>query len=616
MTGFWRVPRRPDGWSSPHERARARAAERLDTMLDPDEAAWLDAHLDECAACRAVAAAYLTDRAALRSLRDVPIEPPRDLWARTAAGIEREAAHRGSRARPAERSRSRRARFPVGAMSGIAVVVIVVGAAALSGGWLDQPVVGPASTAPGAAATPDVAAVSLAPAATPFSVAAGSVGWLRSLGDGAYAYNRNAVDQVCPVDDQPGCAALDETAAKRIDLTSTPRTVIGSPTDDQAVVVGSDGSGADQILVMSLPASRETAPTATPTPSPTTTATPEPTPAETATASPTGSDTASTEPSESPVDSAEPTAEPTATPTTTATPKPTPSDTPAPPSPTPSPSVAASPQATATAIAIATGVTVVGQSAAFSADGKWFAFTARPADASAGPDIYVWHMGDDGARRLTTDGASVFASWSGDQVVGSRLDADPSVDGGRLARSFIIDPKNGKPVGEPIDLWRPVVDPTDRFAVAWSGTVDTSDAATLQVPGKGELILTSWQPDATSAATRTKIAGVESDLADFDVRWDESGQWLAIWTADVADPSIGRLSLFRLDRGSGTLQRPKSAPTDVPALPGFSIGDGRLAWVTPHGQDAEGSKVQVVAWSGNSVGAVESVPGEDVVVVR
>ena len=82
------------------------------------------------------------------------------------------------------------------------------------------------------------------------------------------------------------------------------------------------------------------------------------------------------------------------------------------------------------------------------------------------------------------------------------------------------------------------------------------------------------------------------------------------------DPTIGRLSLYRLDRGSGALERPKGAPTDVPALPGFSIGDGRLAWVTPHGQDAEGSKVQVVAWSGDGVGAVESVPGEDVVVVR
>ena len=79
---------------------------------------------------------------------------------------------------------------------------------------------------------------------------------------------------------------------------------------------------------------------------------------------------------------------------------------------------------------------------------------------------------------------------------------------------------------------------------------------------------------------------------------------------------MGRLTLLRLDREAGRLLRPDGAPTDVPALPGFSIGEGRLAWVTPHGQDGEGSRVQVVAWSGDGVGAIESVPGEDVVVVR
>ncbi len=618
MTGSWRVPRRPDGWSSPHERARARAAEQLDSPLDADEAAWLDAHLEECAACRSVAAAYETDRLALRSLRDVPIEPPRDLWARTAAGIEREAAHHGPRAR--RRTATGRPRLPIGAMSGIAIVVIVVGATALSGGWLDQPAVGTASTAP--AASPDIALASAFPGATPMNVVADSVSWFRSVGDGKYAYNDNAVQQVCPAGDKPGCATLDERAAKAVDLTATPKTVFGSPTDDRAVVVGSDGSGADKIYVMSLPAKiRATAPTATPTASPSdsgTTATPAPTPTETAAATPSASpassptEPASPQPSGSPTESTEPSASP-----ETATPEPTPAETAAAtPSPTPEPTTAATPQATATAIAIATGVTVVGQSAAFSADGEWFAFTAKPADSSGGPDIYVWRMGDDAARRLTTDGASVFASWSGDRVVGSRLEADPAAADATVARSFILDPKGGKAIGDPIDLWRPVVDPTDRFAVAWTGSVATADGATRLLPDQGELILTSWQPDATSAATRSKIAGMDGEIADFDARWDESGQWLAIWTAEPADPAIGRLSLFRLDRGSGTLERPKGAPTEVPALPGFSIGDGRLAWVTPHGQDAEGSKVQVVAWSGDSLGGVESVPGEDVVVVR
>ena len=39
------------------------------------------------------------------------------------------------------------------------------------------------------------------------------------------------------------------------------------------------------------------------------------------------------------------------------------------------------------------------QSAAYSPDGAWFAFTARPSDGSAGPDIYVWRVGDQLAER-------------------------------------------------------------------------------------------------------------------------------------------------------------------------------------------------------------------------
>ncbi len=51
--------------------------------------------------------------------------------------------------------------------------------------------------------------------------------------------------------------------------------------------------------------------------------------------------------------------------------------------------------------------------------------------------------------------------------------------------------------------------------------------------------------------------------------------------------------------------------TDVPALAGFSIEDGRLAWATPPGQDAQGSRVQVVAWKGDQLGSVETAPGDD-----
>lgn len=108
----------------------------------------------------------------------------------------------------------------------------------------------------------------------------------------------------------------------------------------------------------------------------------------------------------------------------------------------------------------------------------------------------------------------------------------------------------------------------------------------------------------------------DSAVAEFDIRWDETGTWLAVWLADPSDPSIGRLSLIHVDPATGVLTRPHGAPKDVTALPGFSIANGRLARATPPGQGGEGSRVQIVAWTDQAVGAVESGPVEGVVVVH
>ena len=104
-----RRARHADDWASPHERARTRAAQRLDWPLDPAEAVWLDAHLADCRSCRRRADEYLENRDRLRTLRDNAPPPPRDLWARTAAAIELE-SQRGRRA-PGARPAARR---PVG----------------------------------------------------------------------------------------------------------------------------------------------------------------------------------------------------------------------------------------------------------------------------------------------------------------------------------------------------------------------------------------------------------------------------------------------------------------------------------------------------------------------
>ena len=115
---------------------------------------------------------------------------------------------------------------------------------------------------------------------TPMLVAAGSVTWLRRLEDGEIAYNVAALDEVCPVGDQPNCAALSDQAFERLNLQSAPKSVIGSPIDGQAVVVGQDASGRQTIVVVSLPKAAGTTQAPTSTPKPTST----PTPAETATA--------------------------------------------------------------------------------------------------------------------------------------------------------------------------------------------------------------------------------------------------------------------------------------------------------------------------------------------
>jgi len=89
-----------------------------------------------------------------------------------------------------------------------------------------------------------------------------------------------------------------------------------------------------------------------------------------------------------------------------------------------------------------------------------------------------------------------------------------------------------------------------------------------------------------------------------------------VWVADGDDNVVGRLTLFHVDIEKDRLERVDGAPVDVRALPGFSMGDGRLAWATPRGQGGEGSRIQIAAWSKTDVGTVESNPGEDPIVIR
>lgn len=613
MSRFGRVGRRPDHWDSPHERARLRLAERMAGDLPQDEASWLDEHLAGCADCTSVAAQYDADRVALRALRDAPPEPPRDLWARTAAAIEQES---GGRRNP-QRATRRASRIPLGALSGIAVIALVVGVSALSG------VIGPggrptattqeAATDQLSTTGGDFGSGSDGAQATPFAVGAGDVRWIDKSTDGVLAYNHARVGEVCPAEGTASCPALQDTNKQSIAVVAAPRTIIES-TKGAAVMVANDGSGHDQIIVVHLPEA-----TATPTPSPSAGPVSSPPAFATASVGAQLSPVAMTPPpSQTPEPSQSVEASAIATPegdlasgSPSVTPSPSPTVSPPLPSLSPSPSLASS-------LAIASDIELVGESAAFSADGSWFAFTARPADRSLGSDVYIWHVGDASAHALTTDGSTEFASWDGGDVVASRAIASPSGAEAATPSTIRIDPATGEdsPAG---DVWRPIVDPTRTRAIGWTGTLMRSADGTTWTPDVGALELRPWSGEgATSSTDGQRDGKVVADAATggFDVRWDEAGDWVAIWVADAVDPTVGRLSLYRVDVTRSRLVLMKDAPSGVAALPGFSIGQGRIAWATPPGQDGEGSRIQIVAWNEDGVGTVETAPGEDLVVVR
>ncbi len=601
MRRFGRVARRPDHWDSPHERARLRLAERMAGDLDVEEAAWLDEHLADCPFCTRVATQFAADRLALRALRDAAPQPPRDLWARTAAAIEQESGGGRSAAARARRG----SRLPLGALSGIAVIAVVIGASTLSANLLtESQTATPEETFRRSTTNGEDILAPPGAEATPFAVGAGMVAWVDKDATGALGYNNADVDEVCPAGGTSNCPALRQADQQRLDFVSEPRTIIDSPSDGQAVMIADDGAGGDQILLVDLPER-------TPTPAPAS-ATPVPTPTVSAATASARADATSPSP---PPSAAVPSASPGESPgSDTSAELPTASPVLPPPSLAPSPSASM-----AVSLAIASDIELVGESAAFSADGSWFAFTARPSDGSRGPDIYVWRVGDLAARALTTDGSTVFASWDGGRIVASRPDATRSTEGSVASVTVRIDPATAaeSPAG---DVWRPVVDPTRKRAIGWAGSIVRSADGATWTPDSGNLELRRWTVQGAKRAdigpARDALVLAETATAGFDVRWDESGEWVAVWVADEADPSVGRLSLYRVSEGRAELERPDDAPTGVAALPGFSIGDGRLAWATPPGQDGEGSRIQIVAWSDDSVGTVESAPGEDLVIIR
>lgn len=598
--------REPDQWPDPHERARTRAAERLDWPLDQVEEAWLAEHLASCEACSAIAAAYETQRVDLRALRGREPEPPRDLWARTSAAIEAEAARRGGDRTPAT---ERALRLPLGAISGILVVAVVVGASLLSQGTTSVfPSPAPATTIPGATTT-------LAPGPSPIRIdRADDVAWIQIDASGDANVKSAPIDEVCADGPNADCRPIDGSTTRQLKLGQAPVAVVRSPAEGELIVVNRPpGATGDTVYAVPAPT-----PTSRPSPTPTQVTgqpnTPVPTPVQTPTATIEPTPSAS-QPSVSP---------PTGSPSAPASVGPTAS---------PIPPVDG-------AIAIATDIVLVGDTATYSPDGTWFAFSARPADGSAGPDVYVWQSGQPTAVAVTADHRTVFASWLGDRILASRA-IDPSArpdasaspepsgsagpddasaspspsanasDGVFETELVLIDPVDGSATALGGGAWRPTVRPGEDAAVFWDGTLESGDGGVLR-PADGRLVVARWPADA---AARDPQVIADDPIADWDARWDATGTRLAVWVADGDDPDLGTLNLYLVDPESGRIDRGERPLRDVPARRGFSLAEGRLAWVTPAGEDGLGSRVQVLAWTGDGFGKVETLPGEATIVV-
>ncbi|MCI0582676.1 MAG: hypothetical protein L0227_07245 [Chloroflexi bacterium] len=661
--------RRHNDAEASHDRARSIIATGFVEPTDPADDAWLEAHLEGCADCLAELHGYAEDRELLRAMRSSSPEPPRDLWARTAAAIEREGRHdRATRRDPrrrAGRTGPRTLRLPLGVLSGVLVVLVVV-ATSFFPGDTGLPL---GSTPPAS----DVAVGTPGPEATPLMVTARALSWVEKRSDGTFQLVFADVSEVC-VSEPDACAPIDEAGATRLELRAEPESMLLAPDSQQLVVVTkaeTDSDDGGQVIIV---------PVTTPAPS----------------LDPGASASPTTEPS--------PTVVVTAPPTSAPTPTLGPDETPAPPT---LPPPTTRPDGT---LRILSDVIVVGE-AAYSEDGQWLAFSARPLDGSSGPDLYLWHVGIDGAAvAVTSDHRTFFAGWLGNRILASRVvsaadlptespgasgepgaeptaspsptraprptkspkpgasaspaagqsgapdaspDATPGPDEDHPV-SFLLDPSTSPATVIDLagqDIWRPVVNTESRTIVYWSGTLVADATGTGWDLGTGRLVIDGWvdpsapplespDPSASPDTAPTARPGVSTDplatpvptpppgpggspvplaegpVSDFDVRFDPTGTRLAVWIRDPGNPDLGTLRLFVIDPATGLIDPALDPLPATTALRGFSIGEGRVAWVTPPGQNGEASHVHVLAWTGDEFGQVRSIAADRLFVVR
>lgn len=633
-----------------HDAYRELISARLDTSLESEQEGGLSAHLQACARCRQFDHDLVEQRRLLRALR--PLIPPRDLWARTSAALDRELlreARWGTRG-PAEPS-SPRASGRLGELSNPRSVPSVVMVSATSLAMAVALLItqlGPALRLPNDAG---------AGQPTPFAAAGVALAFVGADAGGLTLY-RTRVDQACP--DPSNCDQEDEAVAARVTFPASfqPNNLALAPRGDRLAIMGSDSERENVFAVMVVPPLEPLSPDADYPNRPRSTgpSAPEPT-------------FATLGPGSSVVFVGR-----------------------TPPPSTPPGGPASTPviPAELSVSTILDGVYGVGAAPAWSADGQALAFSAMPSDRSRGPDIYIWRVGDGRAQPITSDHGSYFASWSGGVIVVSRAirESAQALDAAPVVQTIAIDPGSAEERVVAADgLWLPQIDPNSRRAVAWQGRLAWDGAQV--VPTQGELYLLDWAsidpfaaptpsqtpdggdvdlsgtdmaggaqdssivesagpnaaetddaaptpaltaqparpraPIATDAPTprplNRRLVPIEPGrdplqhpVTDWRVLWSIDGRVLGLWIGDVAAATAwGHLSVLSVDL-QGNLDRVTPILGSTLAKRGFNLGTNRVAWVAPL-EGAPSGELRLRMWTGGVVSDVRVKPLESTGVV-
>src|SRR3954451_15123045 len=217
-----------------HSRYRELIAARLEKPLSRVELRQLNSHLKTCGACQAIDGEYRAERGLLRTL--TPPMPPRDLWARPSAGLDREVA-RDYRAEKWRRrmSRGRRNAQP---STALLTAVAAIGVSAAIAMVQLAPVVAPAS--------------SLQIRPTPLAVPKQQLTYV-GYGQSDVAVYRTELSQVCPAS-EIDCVQTEKFVRTPLELPADMRAgnISLSPSGKQLALVGHVLDG-DVIAVVMMP---------------------------------------------------------------------------------------------------------------------------------------------------------------------------------------------------------------------------------------------------------------------------------------------------------------------------------------------------------------------------